>query len=911
MYYLDVNQTETNTKNFFDVLSDISEVPKKVISDFVSLVMSSKREKIKAEIEAIAFQVMYLRDDMMKLTDSELKAKKDEFKKRLAAGATLDSLLVEAFAVAREGARRALGEEHYKVQIMGGIVLHRGMIAEMKTGEGKTLVGVLPAYLNALVGRGVHVVTVNDYLAKRDSKWMARVFNFLGMTVGCITSERSRSSSYKRSQYACDIIYCTNSELGFDYLRDNMANSIEECVQRDLYYCIIDEADNVMIDDAKTPLIISGATDVSSDTYDLCDKVIKNLSKSDYEVDKKEMTAHFTDSGLESCVNQLREMSYLGECEELYSPKHSVLLHQLSQALKANHLYALGIEYIVEEESDGYAGVKIVDENTGRTLHGRRYSDGLHQALEAKEGVYVRPENETIASVTYQRLFKLFEKKSGMTGTAQSESEEFEATYGIKCVSIETNRPRQRIDLDDLMYITKEAKIRGMIEIVRECHVKGQPVIIGTPSVESSEEVAHYLAKSGFDVNLLNAKNHEKEAEIIANAGRYGTITVVTNMAGRGTDIRLGGDWKIIASKLTKDIEDEEEKKKIEEEVRFETEENKKLVIQVGGIFILGFERNEVGNRPEDQLRGRAGRQGDPGVSRFLVSAEDSIIRKFNPNMSMTLKRFGANDDDVLDHKWLTIAISNAQDRIKLYHQQMRQSMQKYSDIKEANMVRFYNLRKRILAKTDLISYVSEEFERLVSEGKLSIDGKSIFDLKLEFYSKLKMMKERRVEESSNFIRSIILENFDAAWRRYLLLMNNAKDIVAFQSYTDKDPLISYYNIAQNKFSEVMYNAITGYIKDLIHSQIRSDDDQGNRGQENDFSMIRDYLFENMKNAKSFEDIKTAFEVKEESSSEEEYQEDDEDEEEEEIEEADEQESIDENEFEEKYEREKKKTDDN
>ena len=852
-----MNQTETNTKGFFDILSNISEIPKKFISNFVNLIMSGNKKRLKLQIEEKAAQVMSLREEMMDLKDSQLRDKKEEFQKRIAKGENLDSILIEAFAVAREAARRVLGEEHYKVQIMGGIALHMGMIAEMKTGEGKTLVGVLPAYLNALLGRGVHIVTVNDYLARRDSKWMGRVFRFLGMTVGCITSDGSRSATQKRKEYACDIIYCTNSELGFDYLRDNMATSLEECVQRDFYYCIIDEADNVMIDDAKTPLIISGATDITSETYIICDQIVKSLSPEDYEIDKKEMQANFTDSGLEHCLEKFRTIGQLEASEELYSPKNSVLLHQLSQALRANHLYRLGIEYIVERddeemygESAKYNSVKIVDENTGRTMEGRRYSDGLHQALEAKEGVYIRPESETIASVTYQRLFRLFEKKSGMTGTAESESEEFESTYGIKCIAIETNRPKQRLDLDDLMYITKEAKIRGMIEIVRECNANGQPIIIGTPSVESSEEVAYYLEKTGFELNLLNAKNHEKEAEIIANAGRYGAITVVTNMAGRGTDIKLGGDWRILSAKMMEGIEDEEEKIKIEEEIKFETEQNKKLVIEVGGIFILGFERNEIGDRPENQLRGRSGRQGDPGVSRFLVSAEDQIIKKFNPNMSALLRRFGASDDDVLDHKWLTSAISNAQERIKLYHQQMRQSMQKYSDIKEANMVRFYNLRRSVLAKTDLISYVAGEFERLLTEGKLNDMGMEIVQLKLDFYGKLKMLSQKGANKALKQVRAIILENFDSAWRRYLLLMNNAKDIVAFQRYTDKDPLISYYNIAQNRFSEIMYDAMLGYIKDLISMKVEMEDD---RLSEINFEMLRDYLFETREKRKDLD----------------------------------------------------------
>jgi preprotein translocase subunit SecA len=830
VYNYCVNDTGTN--KFFDLLSTVSELPKQFITSFMNLALSGQRNRLLADLEKIAHSVMALGVTMSKLSDEELKAKTADFQKRLQNNQSLDSIMVEAFAVAREASKRVLNEEHYKVQIMGGAALHKGMIAEMKTGEGKTLVGVLPAYLNALTGKGVHIVTVNDYLARRDAEWMGRIFEFLGLTVGCITN--SLSQSQKRSQYDCDITYCTNNELGFDFLRDNMITSKNDKAQRELNFCIVDEADSVLIDEARTPLIISGPTENTSDGYLLSDTIVKKLEAADYEINLKEHQAHFTDVGIESIEKILRDNGHLAQDEPLYTARNSVLLHQLSQSLKANHLYRLGVDYIIEKDYDEFYGstlsIKIIDEHTGRTLHGRRYSDGLHQALEAKEGVTIMPESETLASVTFQRLFKMYNKLSGMTGTALTESEEFEKTYKLKCIDIPTNIPKRRIDYDDAIYISKKEKIKAIIELVRECHMRGQPVIVGTTTVESSEEFGYHLNNAGFKADVLNAKNHQREAEIVANAGRFGSVTVVTNMAGRGTDIKLGGDLKMLLKKATYGVEDEEERNMIELKIRRDIEDNKARVIGAGGLFVVGVEHNN-NRRIDNQLRGRSGRQGDAGASKFFMCTEDDLIRKFNPNMADMLRTFGATDDEVLEHPWLTSSIATAQKRMEAYNFEARQSLQRYSDIKEFYMLKFYEKRAKVLDK-DVMSEIVGDFEDMLRHPKqldklkklLGEDHISAAQLRFEFYSNLKRYEKEYKENATKVLRRKVLHGLDSGWKKYLVIMSNTKDAVSFQSYAQKDPLIAFYNIAKDKFEYMMDHAQINIIHDIIRDVEQEDD---------------------------------------------------------------------------------------
>jgi preprotein translocase subunit SecA len=819
-----------------DKIIKLSEGPRKIISSAVNFILSGKQQKMLGELRSIALRIDSKKEEMHTLSDTELKSRTELLRQRLENGETLDQILVDAFATIREAARRVLKEEHYLVQIMGGIAMHRGMIAEMKTGEGKTLSALLPAYLNALPGKGVHIITTNDYLAKRDAEWMGQVFQFLGLSVGYVISQMPQSQ--KRDAYFSDVTYCTNSELGFDFLRDNMAYDESECCQRELNYCIVDEADSVLIDEAKTPLIISGPTTNIVGEYMKANSIITKLKPEHYEINLKEHQAHFTNEGLEEIARIFREDGTLSEEESLYSQGNSVLLHQLTQALKANHLFRLGVDYLIKSENDGFGGnprpsVKLIDTNTGRVLEGRRYSDGLHQALEAKESVPIRGESETLSSITFQQLFRLYKKLSGMTGTALTESEEFETTYGLRCLSIPTNLPKLRVDQDDVIYLRKMDKMRAIIEQVSTCHQKGQPIIIGTTSVESSEEIADYLSNAGFDINVLNAKNHTKEADIIANAGRLGAITVVTNMAGRGTDIKLGGDAKVIIRRRTYGWENEEQIKAEAELVKEEVQKNKEAVMKAGGLFILGADHNNS-RRIDDQLRGRAGRQGDPGESRFFESTDGDLFRKFNPNMTNMLIQFGAKEDEVLEHPWLTGAISNAQQRMEAYNFESRQSMQKYSDIKEFYMMRFLKHRRKILESKNINQIIIHNFEQVLNSLEYltqlanvcgySDESGELKDWARElFYASISHYKEEYKEDANKRLRRCILYSIDDNIKNYMLIMSNERDVVALHSYSQKDPIMAYYRIAREKYDLVNKRIVVDSVINVI-LQARSDE---------------------------------------------------------------------------------------
>lgn len=683
----------------------------------------SEREvkKLEPQVEA----VMALEEPYKKLTDQQLRAKTQEFKERYASGETLDALLPEAFAVCREAADRVLGMRPYRVQVVGGIVLHQGRIAEMKTGEGKTLVAILPAYLNALAGKGVHIVTVNDYLAKRDSEWMGKVYRFLGLSVGLIVHDLT--GEQRRAAYAADITYGTNNELGFDYLRDNMAIYKQEMVQRGHAFAIVDEVDSILIDEARTPLIISGKGEESSKLYEMADYFVSRLKKQvfsttdskelqdqydcDYIVDEKDRSVSLTQKGIEKAEQFFN-------VENLADPENATLSHHINQAMKARGLMKRDIDYVVKDGE-----VIIVDEFTGRLMYGRRYNEGLHQAIEAKEGVKVASENKTLATITFQNFFRLYDKLSGMTGTALTEEEEFSGIYNLDVVEIPTNKPVIRIDDPDVVYKTEAGKYRAVIAQIKECHAKGQPVLVGTISIEKSELLSQMLKREGIPHNVLNAKHHEKEAEIVAQAGHLGAVTIATNMAGRGTDIMLGGNAEYMAkNELRKqglsdeliaesnsfaETEDPEilaaRAAYTEAYKRFKVETDKQaaLVRQAGGLFIIGTERHES-RRIDNQLRGRSGRQGDPGETRFYLSMQDDIMRLFGSERIMNMmETLGIDEDTPIDAKILSGAIENAQKTVEGRNFQSRKNVLEYDDVMNVQRKIIYEQRRQVLDGED------------------------------------------------------------------------------------------------------------------------------------------------------------------------------------------------------------------
>ncbi len=619
----------------------------------------------------------------------------------------LNEILPDAFAIVREAAKRTLNMRHFDVQLIGGIVLHQGKIAEMKTGEGKTLVATLPAYLNALVGRGVHIVTVNDYLAKRDAEWMGKIYNYLGMDVGVIVSDMDDSE--RKKAYNAHITYGTNNEFGFDYLRDNMKFDINDYVQRDLYYAIVDEVDSILIDEARTPLIISGPVEEQTDIYKKVNNVVKFLKKdTDFEIDEKARTITITDEGI-------KKLEKLLHIDNLYDPRNVELLHLINQALKAHHLFKRDVDYVVK---DGQ--VIIVDEFTGRLMPGRRYSDGLHQALEAKEGVKIEKENQTLASITFQNYFRMYYKLAGMTGTADTEAVEFKKIYDLDVVVIPTNKPMIRKDYNDVIYKTEKEKFNAVIDEIVECHKRGQPVLVGTISIEKSEKLSKMLKKKKIPHNVLNAKHHEDEAYIIAQAGRKGAVTIATNMAGRGVDIVLGGNPEMMLKyemvKLGKNFTPEEAEKRLEE-LKEQCKKEREEVLKAGGLHIIGTERHES-RRIDNQLRGRSGRQGDPGSSRFYVSLEDDLMRIFGgERISNIMDKLGIDEGEPIQNRLITKSIENAQKKVEAHNFEIRKQLLEYDDVMNKQRETIYTLRKEILkgenVKELMEEYIEEYFDNL------------------------------------------------------------------------------------------------------------------------------------------------------------------------------------------------------
>ena len=788
-------------------------------------------DRIKPLIEAINNQEV----NFKALKDEEFKEKTFLLKKNIQEGRKIDSVIPEAFALVRESAKRVLNERHYDVQLIGGIFLHEGKIAEMKTGEGKTLVSTLPAYLNALAGKGVHVVTVNDYLAKRDSEWMGKVFNFTGLSTGCITNELEDEE--RKKNYNCDITYATNNELGFDYLRDNMKYDLAEMVQRDHHYCIVDEVDSILIDESRTPLIISGRSEDKSNFYILANKFINKLQKTDYEIDEKNKNAILTDVGIDK-IEKLAIHEGILKNNNFYDPENLNLVHHVNQALKANFLFNKDVDYIVRENK-----VQIIDEFTGRVLGGRRFSDGLHQSIEAKENVEIQEENQTLASITYQNYFRLYKKLSGMTGTALTEAEEFFDIYKLNVVAIPTNRPMIRKDYNDQIFRTEKEKYLAITNKIIECHSTGQPVLVGTTSIEKSEKISKNLNEKKIKHSVLNAKQHEKEAKIVAEAGKIGAITIATNMAGRGTDIQLGGN---------KDFKDDDNQKNSEQIL-----EEKNKVKSLGGLFIIGTERHES-RRIDNQLRGRSGRQGDPGSSIFYISLEDELMRIFGANsIDGMLKKLGLKENESIDHPWINKAMERAQQRVEGRNFDIRKTLIKFDDVMNDQRQVIFSQRLKILKSTDIAdtlkSFLDEVINDLLKVKKIyqttndkniflssikNISGNVMSDDELinlasdddnQFKEKIQNLfnskhKERislvGVNENNDIEKRIFLQIIDFSWRSHLQYLEQLRQVIGLRSYGQKDPLSEFKKEAFSLFEGLLEKIKIDVIKFMLNLNI-------------------------------------------------------------------------------------------
>ncbi|WP_158925541.1 preprotein translocase subunit SecA [Acidisphaera sp. S103] len=779
-----------------------------------------------------------LEDGMKALSDEALAAKTVEFRARLADGATLDELLPEAFATVREAGRRVLGQRHFDVQMVGGMVLHDGKISEMKTGEGKTLVATLPVYLNALAGKGVHVVTVNDYLARRDADWMGQIYNFLGLTYGVVVHGQDEET--KRVQYAADITYGTNNEFGFDYLRDNMKYRLEDMVQRDFFYAIVDEVDSILIDEARTPLIISGPAEDSSDLYRTVDLVVKELVKdpSTYDKDEKFKTVSLTESGSETVEDMLKEAGVLTE-GNLYDIFNVSVIHHVQQSVRAHTLFARDVDYIVRDDL-----VVIIDEFTGRMMQGRRYSEGLHQALEAKEHVTVQAENQTLASITFQNYFRLYPKLSGMTGTAMTEADEFAEIYKLDVVEIPTNVPVTRKDEDDEVYRTAAEKYEAVALLIADARAKGQPVLVGTTSIEKSETISDLLKKKKVPHSVLNARFHEQEAEIVSQAGAPGAVVIATNMAGRGTDIKLGGNLDVRLKKELSSIHDEAERAAREAKVREDVAIAHQKVKDAGGLFVIGTERHES-RRIDNQLRGRSGRQGDPGRSHFFLSLEDDLMRIFGSDrMGGMLQRLGLKDGEAIIHPWINKALEKAQKKVEARNFDTRKNVLKYDDVMNDQRKEVYAQRKEFMKLIDVADTVAEMREDVLalmvsarvpekgfSEnwqlGELTADVSRVFNMTLPIEewgqeegvdeSHLRERIGRAVDEMMaakaanmgpdlmRFIeKSLLIQTLDAVWKEHLYALDHLRQGIGLRAYGQRDPLNEYKSEAFALFTAML-----------------------------------------------------------------------------------------------------------
>ncbi|MBR9812596.1 preprotein translocase subunit SecA [bacterium] len=828
--------------------------------NFFSRLFGSRNQRVLVRLQKTADRVTALEDEITALDDAALAAKTDEFRKRLADGEKLDALIPEAFAVVRAAAQRTLGMRHFDVQLIGALVMHDGKIAEMRTGEGKTLVATLSAYLNALPGKGVHIITVNDYLAARDAEWMGKLYRFLGLTVGCVLS--GQSPDEKRAGYGADITYGTNNEFGFDYLRDNMAFSSAEKVQRDLHYAIIDEVDSILIDEARTPLIISGPTDDDPALYQKINAIIPRLSKQeeedgpgDFSIDEKAKQVHLTEEGHDSVEAALSSAGLLAEGESLYDAANIVLMHHLNAGLRAHHLFKKDVDYIVRGSE-----VVIVDEFTGRTMPGRRWSDGLHQAVEAKEGVTIQRENQTLASITFQNYFRLYDKLAGMTGTADTEAPEFHQIYSLEVVVVPTNKPVARDDLPDQVFMSAREKFEAIAKDITDARNKGAPVLVGTASIETSELIDQLLTQQGVPHEVLNAKQHEREADIIAQAGRPGTITIATNMAGRGTDIVLGGNLEAELDAIG------DGDTAARDAARRDWEQRHKTVIDAGGLHVIGSERHES-RRIDNQLRGRSGRQGDPGVTRFYLSLDDSLMRIFTPpRMRAMLQKLGMEEGEAIEHKWVNRSIETAQRKVESHNFDIRKQLLEYDDVANDQRKVIYGQRNDLMA-TDSVTHIIDNIrpdvvagavnayippgapeelwdpkgltEALRSDFGLDADvaqwleddktlddhgiKRKVLDLLDADYAAKKASVGTEVIE--HFEKAIMLQELDSLWREHLAAMDYLRQGINLRSYAQKDPKQEYKREAFTMFNELLQRFKHQVVAIVSRVQVRAESD--------------------------------------------------------------------------------------
>jgi len=788
------------------------------------------------------------------LSDDALRARTGALRQRLADGEALNDVLVDAFATVREGAKRSLGQRHYDVQLMGGVVLHEGKISEMKTGEGKTLVSTLAAYLNALEGKGVHIVTVNDYLAQRDAAWMGQIYEFLGLTVGCIT--HAMTDAERRAAYACDVTYGTNNELGFDYLRDNMKFRLEDMVQRAFNFAIVDEVDSILVDEARTPLIISGMAEDSTELYGKVNTLLPRLSAEHYEKDEKQRSVTLTEDGTEEAERLMIETGLI-QSGGLYDLANVSLVHHLNQALRAHTLFERDVHYMVKDGK-----IVIIDEFTGRAMEGRRYSEGLHQALEAKEGVTVQNENQTLASITFQNFFRLYPKLAGMTGTAMTEAGEFAEIYKLEVVELPTHRPMVRDDKDDQVFRTAKEKYDAIVDLIEDCHKRGQPVLVGTVSIEKSEFLAQALRKTkGIKSNVLNARHHEQEALIIAEAGIPGAVTIATNMAGRGTDIQLGGNLDMrVSHDIPADLPEEQRAARLAA-IQDEIESRRKTALEAGGLFVIGTERHES-RRIDNQLRGRAGRQGDPGASQFFLSLEDDLMRIFGTNrMDGMLRRLGLEDGEAIEHPWINKALEKAQQKVEARNFEIRKNLLRFDDVMNDQRKVIYEQRRELMTAADVREAVTdmrrEVVELMVPKympakamadqwdmNGLRDDVRRVLalDLPCEDWGREEGIAEPEVEErileaaeqhmaqkaaafGAETMRlvekSVLLQILDQTWKEHLLQLDHLRQGISLRAYGQRDPLNEYKQEAFELFQAMLETLRERVTEILSHVEIR------------------------------------------------------------------------------------------
>ena len=798
-------------------------------------------------------QINALEPEVQKLSDDELRARTDWLRGRLKQGETLDDILPDAFATVREAGKRVLGQRHFDVQLMGGVVLHQGKIAEMRTGEGKTLVATLAVYLNALEGKGVHVVTVNDYLAKRDSDWMSRIYGFLGLTTGCIV--HGLDDDERRAAYAADITYGTNNEFGFDYLRDNMKFRLEDMVQRAFNFAIVDEVDSILIDEARTPLIISGPSTDSSEMYVQVDRLIPKLTPDDYELDEKNRTVSLSEAGQEHMEQLLAEAGLL-KSGGLYDIQNVALVHHAQQALRAHTLFQRDKDYIVKDDK-----VVIIDEFTGRMMEGRRYSEGLHQALEAKERVTIQRENQTLASITFQNYFRIYPKLAGMTGTAMTEAAEFAEIYGLEVVEMPTNVPVQRKDADDEVYRKASEKYDAIVDLIGDARERGQPVLVGTTSIEKSELISDLLKKRGIPHNVLNARHHEQEAYIVAQAGRAGAVTVATNMAGRGTDIQLGGNVDMRVKTELADVPEGPEREARIKQIEAEVAEAREKVKQAGGLYVIGTERHES-RRIDNQLRGRSGRQGDPGASKFFLSLEDDLMRIFgSARMDTMLQRLGLKEGEAIIHPWINKALEKAQQKVEAHHFEIRKNLLKFDNVMNDQRKVVYEQRREIMDTEDISETVREMRHQVIANMVAAaipansyseawdIDGLHQsasrllgMDLPVHEWAKEEGIAEPEIEERvreaadrkyaekvANYgpetmrhvEKSLLLQILDQEWKEHLLQLDHLRQGVSLRAYAQKDPLNEYKREAFELFETMLTTLREEVTSVLMHVEIR------------------------------------------------------------------------------------------